>query len=83
MNFDDYLKKQRKLNEWQDSSCVLLHCLSCIARRGDHVEIVALREMFNKNVEIYDKDAVKGKPRVFCSDISLTKHVSQRPSRWE
>ena len=40
--------------------------MSQLHRRGDHVEIVALREMFNKNVEIYDKDAVKGKPRSFA-----------------
>lgn len=41
-DFDEYLARQRKPNEW-----------------GDHVEVVALREMYNKNVEVYDKDSVR------------------------
>ena len=41
--FDRYVAKQRKLNEW-----------------GDHVEIVAMSELFNKQVEVRDKDSVKG-----------------------
>ena len=33
---------------------------------GVHVEIVALREMFNKNVEVYDLQAVKGACAAFA-----------------
>jgi len=39
---------------------------------GDHVEIVALREMYNKNVEIYDKDSVKApKPLGLTGDHKI------------
>lgn len=37
-DFESYVKRQQKLNEW-----------------GDHPEVVALRELFNVNVEVYDK----------------------------
>ncbi len=47
---------------------------------GDHLEIVAMKEMYNKNVEIYDKDCVKGATSApLCFGLIS---CSQLQSRW-
>ena len=47
---------------------------------GDHVEIVALRELFNKNVEVYDMSSVKAPNETAkCAKMTTIKPKAQTP----